>query len=368
MNEIKKSLYDNINFFDSFSKYVPSFILRTIIVTLAIFILFLILRKIFTKYIFRISIKLTLKTKTNLDEKLLHAFEKPMKSSFIVIGIFFSLKYFTSEFGLTMAKIYISIFRSIFIGLFSWGLHNLTNEDSILYENLKEKFSLNIDKTLYTFLAKIIRFIIVTLSLCVIAEEFGFNVNGFITGLGIGGLAVALAAKDTLGNIFGGFAIIMDKPFSIGDWIKADSVEGTVEDITFRSTKIRTFANAIVTVPNSKLSNESITNWAKMQKRRITFNIGITYDTPIDKIQVCIKRIKKMLQEHPDIHPETIFVNFDKFNTSSLDIFLYFFTNTTNWSKFLKVKEDINFRIMKILQEENVNIAFPSRSLYIEKS
>lgn len=368
MDNIKEAFYTSINNLNTISKIEPEFILKTIIITLAIFFAFLILRKIFTKYLFNILIKLTSRTKTSFDEKLLHAYEKPMRSSFTVIGLFFSIKFFAVEFGFQVANIYISILRSIFIALFSWGLYNLTNEDSILYEKLREKFNFSIDKILYTFLAKAIRFIIIALTLSVIAEEFGFNVNGFITGLGIGGLAVALAAQDTLNNVFGGFAIIMDKPFSIGDWIKTDSVEGTVEDISFRSTKIRTFANAIVTVPNSKLSNESIINWAKMQKRRITFNLGVTYGTPIDKIQLCVECIKKMLQEHPDVHPETIFVNFDKFNDSSLDIFLYFFTNTTNWGESLKVKEDINYKIMEILQEENVSIAFPSKSIYIEKS
>jgi MscS family membrane protein len=314
-----------------------------------------------------VFLKISSKTQTNLDEKLLYAFEKPIKSAIILIGIFFSAKYFASELGYTTSNFSISLIRSILIGLFSWGLYNLTMEDSLLYNKLQEKFNFSIDKIIYTFLAKIIRFVLIALTLSIIAEEFGFNVNGFITGLGIGGLAVALAAQDTLGNIFGGFAIILDKPFSIGDWIKSDSGEGTVEDISFRSTKIRTFSNAIITVPNSKLSNESITNWTKMQKRRITFNIAITYTTPINKLEICISKIKQMLLNHPEVHPETIFVNFDKINTSSLDIFLYFFTNTTNWGKFLDIKENINYKIMEILQEENVSLAYPSRSIYIEK-
>jgi MscS family membrane protein len=325
------------------------------------------LRKLFTKYFFKVFLRISSKTQTNLDEKLLYAFEKPIKSAIILIGIFFSAKYFTSQLGYTTSNFSISLIRSILIGLFSWGLYNLTMEDSLLYNKLQEKFNFSIDKIIYTFLAKIIRFVLIALTLSIIAEEFGFNVNGFITGLGIGGLAVALAAQDTLGNIFGGFAIILDKPFSIGDWIKSDSGEGTVEDISFRSTKIRTFSNAIITVPNSKLSNESITNWTKMQKRRITFNIAITYNTPINKLEICINKIKQMLLNHSEVHPETIFVNFDKINTSSLDIFLYFFTNTTNWGEFLDIKENINYKIMGILQEENISLAYPSRSIYIEK-
>ncbi|MFA9399167.1 MAG: mechanosensitive ion channel family protein [Clostridiaceae bacterium] len=367
MNTITESLKSSTAFLDSLSNYIPSVIIRALLVSLVILLLFYVLRKFFVKYLFKILLKLTSKTHTKLDEKLLYAFEKPIKSSIMVIGVFFSAKYFAAQFGYGVATVYIKLLRSALIGLFSWGLYNLTNEDSLLYYKLQDKYKLSIDKIIYTFLAKILRFIIVALTLSIIAEEFGFNVNGFITGLGIGGLAVALAAQDTLGNIFGGFAIILDKPFSIGDWIKTSSAEGTVEDINFRSTKIRTFANAIVTVPNSNLSNESITNWTRMGKRRITFNLGVSYSTPKDKIQICIKRIKEMLKENTDINQDTIFVNFDKFNDSSLDIFLYFFTNTTNWGEYLKIKEKINYQIMEILEEENVSIAFPSRSIYIEK-
>lgn len=198
-------------------------------------------------------------------------------------------------------------------------------------------------------------------------QEWGYDVKGFITGLGLGGLAFALAAQDTLSNIFAGVVIITDKPFSIGDWIKTPDVEGTVEDINFRNTRIRTFSQALVTVPNAKLTSSTITNWSKMGKRRVTFNLGVTYGTSREKLEICVKEIKNMLEKHPDIHKETINVTFDSFGSSSLDIFLYFFTNTTNWSEFMKIKEDVNFKILCILEKEDVSVAFPSRSIYIER-
>ncbi len=135
---------------------------------------------------------------------------------------------------------------------------------------------------------------------------------------------------------FGGVVIITDKPFSIGDWIESSSVEGVVEDINFRSTKVRTFAQALVTVPNSVLANEAITNWTKMGRRQISFKLGVTYSTPKEKLDKCITEIREMLKNHSDIHPQTIFVNFDGFNDSSLDIFLYFFTKSTDWGEFFK--------------------------------
>jgi MscS family membrane protein len=161
--------------------------------------------------------------------------------------------------------------------------------------------------------------------------------------------------------------IITEKPFTIGDWIKTPSVEGVVEDITFRSTKIRTFAQAVVTVPNATLSNEPIINWAKMGKRQIAFHLNLNYNTPKEKLETVVARIKKMLTEHEEIHNETILVNFDGFYESSLNIYLYFFTNTTVFADYLDVKENINFEIMDILEEEGVEFAFPTRTLIVEQ-
>ena len=141
---------------------------------------------------------------------------------------------------------------------------------------------------------------------------------------------------------------------------------GIVEDINFRSTKIRTFEQAVVTVPNSTLANEPVTNWSRMDKRRITFNLRLTFDTPRDKIEKCVTDIREMLQNHPAIHPETIFVFFDSYGDSSLNIFLYFFTRTTVWEEYLRVKEDVNLRIMAIMEKEGVSVAFPSTSIYFE--
>jgi len=327
-----------------------------------IFLAFLLLRSIFTRYIFRWTLKLTAKTDTQLVENVLMAFEKPLRSLFIILGFYFALNYL--PLSISQDQLVSRIFRSAVVILVSWGIYDLAGSHSIISEELKEK--LNVDSILIPFFSKMARFIIAALAIVVIAQEWGYDVDGFIAGLGLGGLAFALAAKDALSNVFGGIVIIMEKPFSIGDWIATPSVEGLVEDISFRSTKIRAFAQSLITVPNSTLANEPITNYTRMGKRRITFNLGVTYDTPKDKLEKCVNEIKQMLIDHPDIHPEMVFVYFDTFNDSSLDIFLYFFTNTTVWKEYLEVKQDINFRIMEILEREGVSVAFPSRSIYFE--
>lgn len=152
--------------------------------------------------------------------------------------------------------------------------------------------------------------------------------------------------------MFGGIVIIMEKPFRIGDWIMTPSVEGTIEEITFRSTKIRTFSDALVTVPNATLANESITNWSKMEKRQISFNVQFPPDTPSEELQDFIRQMDYLLKNHSGIDQETILVNFDKYQADGLDVFLYFFTKTTVWKEYLDIKEEINFHILDLLHNQ----------------
>lgn len=332
--------------------------------SLGIFLVFFVFNKIFTKYVFHLFLKLTKKTKTDLDEQVLLAFEKPLRLYFIILGLYFALNHL--PFSLHSKEIILSTFRSLIIVLIAWGLSNLASSTSLWMEWLGKKINIEVDKILIPFFSKVIKFIIIALAITMVAQEWDYPIEGLITGLGLGGLAFALAAKDAVGNIFGGIIIITEKPFTLGDWIQTPSVEGTVEDISFRSTKIRNFAQSLVTIPNSTLANEPITNWSKMGKRRITFNLGITYSTPQAKVAKVVSEIRNMLENHPEIHQETLFVRFDKFNDSSLDIFLYFFTKTTNWGEWLRVKEDCNLKIMGILEKEGVEVAFPSRSIYFE--
>lgn len=334
-------------------------------IALGIFLLFLLLRKLFSKYVFKLILRLSKKSPTAFFTNLFTAFERPIRWAFLIVGIYIAVGYF--PYLDQSNEVFLHIIRSFAIILIAWGFYNLSSSSSLLFSKLNDKLNIEIDEILIPFLSKAIRFVIIAIAASVIAQEFNYDVNGFVAGLGLGGLAFALAAKDALGNLFGGIVIITEKPFGIGDWILTPSVEGTVEDITFRSTRVRTFAQAIVTVPNATLANEPITNWSQMGKRQITFNLGITYDTPKEKLEKVVHQIRELLHGHGDIHPETIFVTFNSYNNSSLDIFLYFFTKTTNWGEFLAVKEKINFSIMEILEKEGVSVAFPSRTVYLQK-
>lgn len=343
-----------INFIDAWWKEIGAAIL--------VFSIFLLLRRVFTRYIFKITLRIVRKSPTEIDTCFLLAFEGPLRSLFIILGICFAFMFLP----LTPYQdfLILKFMRSALIVLFAWSGYNLAG--SLLCEELAKKLGFTVDRILIPFLSKIVKFVIIALAVSIIAQELGYEISGLIAGLGLGGLAVALAAKDALANIFGGIVIITDKPFTIGDWISTPSVEGTVEDITFRSTRIRGFAHSLITVPNAKLPDEPITNWTRMGKRRISFHLGVTYTTPVAKLKICVQLIRELLESHPGVHKETIFVRFDSFNDSSLDIFIYFFTVTTMWGEFLKVKEEINYNIMEILENEGVSVAFPSRSLYLE--
>jgi MscS family membrane protein len=295
---------------------------------------------------------------------MLLSFEKPIQWLFILLGIYLSTWYLP-HFDQTHI-LFVKLVKSAIIFLVGWGLFNLSSSSTLIFAKLNERFNFEMDEILIPFLSKLLRFIIVVVIFSAIAEEFNYNVVGLVGGLGLGGLAFALAAKDALSNLFGGVVIITEKPFTIGDWILTPSVEGTVETITFRSTKIRTFAQALVTVPNAKLANESITNWSEMGKRRIVFNLSVTYETPKEKLEGVIKKIDYMLKNHSGIDQDTIVTKFDKYGVDGLDIYIYFFTKTTVWLDFLKVKEEVNYKIMDILNNEGVSLAIPNRKLYVD--
>ena len=334
-------------------------------ISIGILLIVLLLRKVFTTYIFKFFLKIAEKRKIDFAANLMLAIEQPVRWLIVLIGVIISMHYFPID-DIPSDIIRLRIYRSVFVLLFFWTIFNISSILTILFPKLVGKFGLEVDQIVMPFFTKIIKLIIVALGASIIAEEWGFNVNGFVAGLGLGGLAFALAAKDTVSNFFGGIVIVTEKPFTIGDWIKTPSVEGTIEDITFRSTKVRTFAQALVTVPNATLSNEPIINWSKMGKRQIAFHLGVNVATPKDKLETVIKRIEKMLIDHPEVHPETILVKFDEFSHTGFNVYLYFFSNETNYGDYLAIKEDINFKILDILEEEDVQIAIPSQAFILQ--
>ena len=324
---------------------------------------FLLLRKLFTKLTITILHPLTKTTQTFYDDRILSALKRPISFVFVIIGVnlFFSLLFLETDFikNLIDSMIMFNIFWTIF--LLTYALRD------IVY-NFTSRFNPELSYEMGNFILSIIRGIVIFVGIGAILQLWGINVAGMVAGLGIGGLAFALAAKDTAANLFGSIALLLDKSIRIGEWIKIDGVEGTVEDIGMRTTKIRSFQNSLITLPNQVIANSPIENFSRRQTRRIKMTIGITYSATSEQIENIVTDIKTMLRNHPNISQNsTMLVNFTSFDDSSLGIFIYTFSNTAVWAKYMEIKEDVNLKIMKIVEGNNAQFAFPSQSLYIEQ-
>lgn len=339
---------------------------KSIAIGVGVFVLLMFLKSVFTKYIIKILDSIFKALKIKSARKILNAFEQPIKMAFIVIGVYIFLSILNSSMEWQINSIINKMLGTSIIVLFANGLINITNNSDEFLFRATDKYDIEVNTVLIPMMAKGIKYLIIAFAIIQIANIWGLDVNAFITGIGLGGVVVALAAKDFAANMMSGVIIFMDSPFTIGDWIKCKDIEGIIEDISFRSTRIRTFDKVLITVPNSLLVNDPILNFNKRELRRVTMDIGVTYDTSIEKLQKCVDSIRDMLKNHKGVDNENINVSFSTFNESSLDISMYFFINEIGFNEYMKIKEEINYNIMKILSDEEVSIAFPTTSVYIE--
>lgn len=225
----------------------------------------------------------------------------------------------------------------------------------------------DLDQTTVDALAKLARIAIVITAVLVAMQNLGFSISGVLAFGGIGGLAVGLAARDLLANFFGGFTVYMDRPFSVGDWVRSPdrNIEGTVEQIGWRLTRIRTFDKRPLYVPNALFTTAVLENPSRMSNRRIFETIGVRYDD-FGVLEDIVAEVREMLQSHEDIETEqTLMVFFNEYSDSSLDFFIYCFTRTVVWREFHRVKEDVLFRVGRIIEKHGASIAFPTRTLHV---
>ena len=339
-------------------------IVDNLIYAVVVFLTFLFLRVFFRKVIVSFLSKLTAKTKTDFDDNLLDAIKAPIDLIIIVIGALVAKDILALDGNIN--EVVTSVLRSMFAFALFWMIYNALTPLATIVHKFTAKFGQELSEDIANFIVKALKFIVFAIGFVSILQEWGYNISGFLASLGLVGMAFALAAKDTAANLFGSLVIFTDKPFKIGDWIKTPEVEGTIESIGIRSTKVRTFAQALVTVPNAILANSAILNWSQMGKRRIKMKLGLTYNTTGKQVESIVSDIKNMLQNNADIHQETIHIYFTDFDDSSLGIFCYFFTKTTNWGDYMKVRESVNLEVMKIVENNNSSFAFPSRSIYVE--
>ncbi len=296
------------------------------------------------------------------------AFYSPLKIFFIILGFYLAVVFLKTPLGLTEDIMIIAYKAFIIISTiaFAKGLATSFTPKSSFYKKIKEKTSKEVEDSMFDFALKIIRAIIYIIAGFIVITALGVNLNGLVAGLGIGGVIFTLAAQDTAKNLFAGVIVFLDKPFMVGDWIQVENFEGTVEDLTFRSTRVRTFENSIVNIPNAIIANASIINWSKMEKRRYRTNLCIELDTPLEKLERFQTRVKEMLEARDAIYGDSIIVKFDTITDNGLNVLICSYTDSIDYNSYIAEREDINYKIMKILREENIELAYDTKTVYMK--
>ncbi|MCL4238573.1 MAG: mechanosensitive ion channel family protein [Anaerolineae bacterium] len=354
---------------DHLGEDAASLITRLALV-IALLLLTWLLRQIITAVIPRVVRRLLRRTPITWDQPLIEALQPPARFLVTVIGLWSAVLALEPPRAVRDALSPVAN-SLIAIGLF-WGIYRLVGPAVDMFLMLSRRTvrpavapSL-LDARLAPVIKQIGGALIVVLGAAAVIGSWGYDVAGLVAGLGIGGLAVALAAQDTLANLFGYFVVLADEPFQIGDYVIFEGVKGSVEALGFRSTRIRAPDQSLITVPNSTVMKASITNWSRLSKRRLDMTLGITYDSSPQQVLSVVQAIREMLRAHELIERDSVVVQFVAFSDSSLDIMIICFINTPAWADFQAARQDINLKIMGLLAERGVAVAFPSRTVLVQ--
>jgi MscS family membrane protein len=308
---------------------------------------------------------IVLKTKIKLDDSIFLFLNLSVK---IFIFLFTLIITIDTAFGIPknvneiFSKLIITLVTIVIIYIFFTVSDNLVN----LLKPYIEKTSSKLDDQILPILRKIIKFLILGTGFLTILKNCGYDVSTLIAGLGIGGLAFALAAKDTLANLFGSVVIFLDCPFKIGDRVVFNSKDGVVEEVGMRSTRLRTLEGTLITVPNSEVANASIENISLRPKRKVSIKVGLVYETTSEKLNEAIEIVKYILDNNAKVAVDK-YIYFSDFGDFSLNITVIYWINELDYSKFIDIQNDINFCIKKEFQKTGIDFAFPSQTLYLKK-
>ncbi len=309
----------------------------------------------------------TQKTANLWDDAFIEALRRPLSLLIWLIGISFAIQIIETS---TDAAIFSAVegIRDVgVIVVFAWFLLRFLSKAQANIVSKKSASGEEIDHTTVEAVGKLLRISVVITATLVILQTLGYSISGVLAFGGIGGIAIGFAAKDLLANFFGGLMIYLDRPFAIGDWIRSPdrNIEGTVEHIGWRQTRIRTFDKRPLYVPNSIFATITVENPSRMTHRRIYETIGLRYDDA-DKIGAITEDVRSMLLNHPDIdQSQTLMVNFNAFAPSSLDFFIYTFTRTTVWTEYHDIKHSVLMAIHEIVSKHGAEMAFPTSTVHL---
>lgn len=332
--------------------------------TLALLVIYGVLGLAILKAFLFVAIRLSKFNRLAIVEKILSNIKKPVE--FFIYSYAVYASFTRLAISLNANLIYQNAFTVVFLGLLTWTVIKIYDAFVEKLEQVakhKDGF-----KNIFPIFNACIRWVIVIAAFLMILQRLGFDVKAFMVSLGIGGAALAFASKDTIANFFGSISLIMDAPFKVGDRIQVNQkLDGIVESIGIRSTRIRNLDQSLSILPNSYLANEYIVNVARWRKRKASLTVGLTYGTTVAQIRKIRDDIRELLAKDPAVTPNSALVNFTTFADSSLNIDVIYFVIFTETPKYLEVVERINFAIMEIVENNGASFAFPSQSLYIEK-
>ena len=340
--------------------------LNNVLIGIVILFIFVFFRSLFSKVIINRIKLLVKKSKNKIDDEVLEAFDGPLRFFPIVIGVYISTQYI--DLNITLESFADNLNRSLITIQIFWLIYKLIDPLSFLAHRLGDVLT----NDLIDWGVRILKFLIFVIGAAAVLELWGIKVGPILAGLGLLSVAVALGAQDLFKNLISGILILIEKRFQNGDWIKVENiVEGVVEKIGFRSTLIRRFDSSPVMVPNFNFAENAVTNFSNMQSRRIYWTIGLEYRTTHDQLRIIRDQIEEYISGSGDFvksSEQPLFVRLEKFSDSSIDILIYCFATTIVWGEWLKIKEELALKIKSIVEENNAGFAFPSQSIYVEKS
>ena len=353
-------------FFDVWNKGISGVNISEIVIALLIFLFFLFLRGIFSKFVIKRLENYVSKTTNNFDNSLVFSMEGPAKFFPVVLGFFVSTSYLTIE---SQAANFIeTINRSLITILIFWTFHQIIGPLSVVIKSVGDLIS----RDLVNWIIKAIKVLILILGIAAVLELWGIKIGPIIAGLGLFGVAVALGAQDLFKNLISGILVLVERRFQVGDWIFVeDVIEGTVESIGFRSTVVRRFDKSLATIPNFQFAEKAVINNSQITNRRVNWIIGLEYRTTSKQLTDIKKDIEEYIKnsEHFTTSKDTILsVKIDQFAASSIDIKLICFTKTKYYLEWMKVKDILAFEIKNIVEKHKASFAFPSTSIYVEKN
>ena len=351
-------------FLDVWKEGVSGVNISEIIIALAIFIFFLFLRGVFSKFVVKRLEKYVLKTTNKFDNSLVFSMEGPAKFFPIVLGFFVSTSYLSGEHGAIEL-----INRSLITILIFWTFHQIIGPFSAVIKSVGGLLS----RDLINWIIKAIKVLILILGAAAVLELWGIKIGPIIAGLGLFGVAVALGAQDLFKNLISGILVLVERRFQVGDWIFVEGViEGTVESIGFRSTVVRRFDKSLATIPNFQFAENAVINNSQTTNRRINWMIGLEYRTTSEQLKDIKDQIENYIKNNKEDFSTTadtmLSVKIDQFAASSIDIRLICFTKTTNFKEWLNVKDSLAIEIKNIVEKNKASFAFPSTSVYVEKN